>query len=224
MWAKNWQAKHCATELLGEGIASGLRELGLNALSLKKIACVVGPGSFTGIRLVLTCAQALRRTVKSYLAPLLYTEALAFEANLVHNYVPNTMLFVTTHARRNLVHFQPFVVREVPVAVGKIELKTGESVLSMMTPQTVCLGSAVPRNPILAQRECSLGNIVPSPKTWVKLAACAHYVDADLSAVYVRTCDAEENLERLAQRQGMLPEWAKKQYELLLQKPPLSSI
>ena len=66
------------------------------------LAVSMGPGSFTGIRLVLTTAAALRRVGQARLAGLDNMQALATSAVLQHNLFYGTPVWVITHARRNL--------------------------------------------------------------------------------------------------------------------------
>ena len=106
---QEWHKADRATEILAPALAEICTALGITPAAFRRIACVRGPGSFTGIRLVLTTAAALRRVGQARLAGLDYMQALATSAVLQHNLFYGTPVWVLTHARRNLVHCQPFM-------------------------------------------------------------------------------------------------------------------
>ena len=107
--SQEWHRPERATEILAPALADMLQRLGLRPSDLRRIACVRGPGSFTGIRLVLATAAALRRAGKARLAGLDYMQALATSAVMARGMLWGGQVHVLTHARRNLVHYQPFM-------------------------------------------------------------------------------------------------------------------
>ena len=78
---QEWHKADRATEILAPALAEICKTLGISPAGFRRIACVRGPGSFTGIRLVLTTAAALRRVGQARLAGLDYMQALATSAN-----------------------------------------------------------------------------------------------------------------------------------------------
>ena len=108
--AQEWSAPSKGTELLTPALADAFQRLGIMPSDISRIACVAGPGSFTGLRLALTTAAAFRRATGAAVAPLNELQALAGS-------VPFGLLFparetrirVITHARRGLVHGQDFL-------------------------------------------------------------------------------------------------------------------
>ena len=108
--AQEWSAPSKGTELLTPALADAFQRLGIMPSDISRIACVAGPGSFTGLRLALTTAAAFRRATGAAVAPLNALQALAGS-------VPFGLLFparetrirVITHARRGLVHGQDFL-------------------------------------------------------------------------------------------------------------------
>ena len=113
--AQEWSAPSKGTELLTPALADAFQRLGIMPSDISRIACVAGPGSFTGLRLALTTAAAFRRATGAAVAPLNALQALAGS-------VPFGLLFparetrirVITHARRGLVHGQDFLCAPVP--------------------------------------------------------------------------------------------------------------
>ena len=59
--AQEWSAPSKGTELLTPALADAFQRLGIMPSDISRIACVAGPGSFTGLRLALTTAAAFRR-------------------------------------------------------------------------------------------------------------------------------------------------------------------
>ena len=70
--AQQWHRSERATEILVPALRDICAALEVRLADFRRIACVRGPGSFTGIRLVLTTAAALRRTGRAQLAGLDY--------------------------------------------------------------------------------------------------------------------------------------------------------
>lgn len=134
--AQEWHRAERATEILAPALQEICAALDLRLRDFRRIACVLGPGSFTGIRLVLTTAAALRRTSRAQLAGLDYMQALATSAVLERQLLYNARLWVLTHARRNLVHCQPFVAYgpQIPAQpLQAVELCTPEEALRRIT-------------------------------------------------------------------------------------------
>lgn len=121
--AQDWTAPNSSTEILSPAIAEILNILSLVPEDINAIACVNGPGSFTGIRLTLGTAAAMRRVLNIPVAGINYLQALALTAHIYLskqiflpeiNYStdspnPNTkqcICYVLSHAKRNIVHAQ----------------------------------------------------------------------------------------------------------------------
>ena len=125
--AQEWSAPSKGTELLTPALADAFQRLGIMPSDISRIACVAGPGSFTGLRLALTTAAAFRRATGAAVAPLNALQALAGS-------VPFGLLFparetrirVITHARRGLVHGQDFLCApgSAPVSYTHLTLPT----------------------------------------------------------------------------------------------------
>ena len=131
--AHDWHAPSQGAELLAPALAHSLERLNIRPGGIGRIACVRGPGSFTGLRLVLATAAGLARTTGalqggiSYLPLLAQGAAAAWETwnSLFPAPCPqpgsamqapgptglpqplaSPVYWVLTHARRNLVHAQ----------------------------------------------------------------------------------------------------------------------
>lgn len=112
--AQEWRLPGQGAEKLCPIIDDSLKRLGIKSREIKQLACVTGPGSFTGIRLALSTAAGLKRAISCQLAPLPYLELLAYSAterlkNLLDLKNPPVITAIS-HARRKLVHMQSFEV------------------------------------------------------------------------------------------------------------------
>jgi len=104
LFAQEWHVPSQGTELLAPALADAFARMRLSLHDVRRIACVQGPGSFTGLRLVLSTAAGMARALDAELAGLSYTQLLACGPLLPRG----TVLWVLTHARRGLVHMQAF--------------------------------------------------------------------------------------------------------------------
>ena len=253
---QEWHKADRATEILAPALAEICTTLGITPAAFRRIACVRGPGSFTGIRLVLTTAAALRRVGQARLAGLDYMQALATSAVLQHNLFYGTPVWVLTHARRNLLHCQPFISYgpQIPTQPGEpVDLCAPQEALRRMQAALnnplpegtdphrcahVC-GSGLARNADVFAELAGMRMVVAPEQTKILalprlvspdtaslclLARHGDYFDADIEPLYVRPCDAVENLPQLAPRMGMSGEHALAALDSMLERTPQSEI
>lgn len=200
-----------ATEILAPALQEIFRNAQISASNLRRIGCFAGPGSFTGIRLVLATASAIRRCTQAKLASLDYLQALATSAIIRLNWLYPGRVCVITHARQELVHWQEFISYgpQIPaVPKGEAELITPEAALVRMGEDS-CLacGSGLAKHSHLfahraygglldSPRVITLPNLVnPDLAALMLLGRHGDYFPEDVNPKYVRNCDAVENLE-----------------------------
>lgn len=297
--AQEWPAPTRSTEILAPALAHMLQELGMQPQDISRIACVYGPGSFTGIRLVLSTAAALRRAIGASVAPLDYMEALALSAYLrlqdlphsrggaenspnggdtpaghpkpsgscteqearntvqddsltghiasaeqadtfMHRALSPRKLWVLTHARRNLVHCQPFslpsphehidlsTAQAGPQALDAVDMCSLEVCaqrINAMPATSLCVGSGLLRNQDYFYEHCPQAHFGGPSYGLVRLAALvqlaqhASYAQQDLTPLYIRPCDAVENLPAMAQKLGQDAATAEQRLTALLARP-----
>lgn len=238
---QEWFAPRRATETLAPALKTIFSQLQVQPRHFRRIACITGPGSFTGIRLVLSTAAAMRRVTRAQLASLDYLQALASSAVIWRGLPYGKKVFVLTHARRNLLHMRLFISYgpQIPAQpLTELKLVTPQKALQEISgsPSHVC-GSALAQHPEIfkdpyadLEPEDHIGPVYMPRLIHPQLAALrllarhGDYFPKDLEPVYARSCDAVENLPHIAQKQGVDPEQARARLEQILQQPPDSDI
>lgn len=230
---QEWFTPARATEILAPALEQICQRLGIAMSQFRRIGCFAGPGSFTGVRLVLATAAAIRRASHAQLASLDYLQALATSAVIERGLLYDGKVFVITHARRNLVHFQEFVSfgPQIPAQpVNEVSLiKPEEALAEIGKKECLVCGSGLPRHPELfalpvtgqgpkgAEKAIILPQLVnPCLAALCLLARHGDYFPTDVDPKYVRGCDAVENL---VEREGSDAPVLKKLEELLARNP-----
>ena len=231
--AQEWHAPSQGVELLAPALDQMLARLHCRPAQLQRIACVQGPGSFTGLRLVLATAAGLARGTGALQAGMEYLPLLAWQAYAQQAHAASmrhSALWVLTHARRNLVHLQGFSANTeggTPCALGPVtalplmpepgilQSSAAPHILALSQGKPlIFLGSGCTRNlPVLQElfpnalylpETCNH----PLPSTLLHAARTACYAQEDLTPLYVRASEAEENLPRIAAKLGLDPHQA----------------
>ena len=228
---QEWEPQGQGAETLIPNLAALLAQNKLAASDIYRIACVRGPGSFTGIRLALTTALGLARSIASQplLAGLDYLPLLANTAleEVSSSQLPASV-WVLTHARRGQIHIQGFKANashelsSLCLPEGCLIEKGLEKIknLSPKSSPIFLMGSALPRNAELINAEFAeelcLKQLTlldeklftPSQTSLLKAASRAEYSTKPIEALYLRSSDAEENLPYIAAGLGLDPHQA----------------
>ncbi len=224
-----FEAAGQGAETLIPALAEMLRKAGYERAQISRIACVRGPGSFTGIRLALTTAFGLSRAIvrpdgeNPTLAGIDYLPLLAASAlPQVREKLPENpaVLWVLTHARRGQVNLQAFNMDAAPLnepeTVSLDEAAARINSFPASRPGTAAvLGSGATRNQDELARALPKALFLsekynhPSPAAILRLAEQAVYGREPVVPFYLRPCDAEENLPGIAAGLGLDPQEAK---------------
>ncbi|MBF0513566.1 MAG: tRNA (adenosine(37)-N6)-threonylcarbamoyltransferase complex dimerization subunit type 1 TsaB [Desulfovibrionaceae bacterium] len=219
---QEWVAPGRAMQFLAPAVAAMLGQLRLAPADLGGVACVRGPGGFTGLRLVLATALGIALGSGLPMAAMDYLEILADgPAKLLGRPVA-----VLTHSRRREVYYREFAPGEAemralaPVAgysLGEAARRLGA--FAAAGPVAV-LGSGLRRN--LAVLSAALGEAAsgvsilpefcdnPGPEALIRAASRADWSLTAFEPHYLRGSDAEENLETFAAARGINPEDARR--------------
>jgi len=211
-----------SVKFLTPSIKDMLDAFGVGVEAVGKIACVRGPGSFTGLRLVLAAAEGIAAGHDIPMAGIDYLPLLASgPASLLTG-----VLHVLTYARRGLVYLQSFSVPDMAEIdpLGSYTLADAEARMAQAGPEAYLMGSGLRKNgdffADLAARNPGYSLIGPqwdNPAPGVLLAAAvaAEYGTEPVEPVYVRPTDAEDNLHDIALKRGIDPDEAKARLEEL---------
>ncbi|EFL52924.1 peptidase M22 glycoprotease [Solidesulfovibrio fructosivorans JJ]] len=204
-----------AAAVLAPMVADILTAAGLAPADLAGIACVRGPGSFTGIRVALATALGLSLATGAPMAGLEYLPLLAASAA---RHATGAVIAVT-HARNGQVYLQPFLADGDLVPMGPPEALFLDAAAARVAegaavgPLTL-VGDGATRHRAALLRAAPLAAIPgdgdqPDPDTVLKLARQAAYGPGQVEPLYLRPSDAEENLATLAAGRGLSPETAR---------------
>ena len=241
LFTHEWQAASRGTELLAPALHDALRLLGIPAQSVARIACVYGPGNFTGIRLVLVTTAGLSRAIGAEQGGIPYLPLLA--RNALSGCMPEQecAAWALTHARRGLVYGQGFRIRPpaspalfTPVCeVAVLRLTEDNGCAAFITRRSassslLLFGSGVTRNEEYfaatlphARRLPPCFNH-PAPAALLAYAHDIPYGHDDIAPMYARPCDAEENLPKIAQSLGRDPQESRQKFQKFTSMLPIA--
>lgn len=213
--SREWTVPGQSIRFLTPGLKETLGSLGLAVGDIDRIACVSGPGSFTGLRLVLAAAEGLAVGTGALLAGMDYLPLLATgPAPLI-----NGTLHVLTYARRSLVYLQSFMVPSLEPLSPLLSLTLDEAAEQMarFDDNAHLMGSGLRKNPdFFTQLAANRTGYTllpaqwdnPSPQLLLDAALRETYSEESIEPVYVRATDAEDNLPTFALKRGLDPDEA----------------
>ena len=220
--SRQWTVPGQSVKFLVPGIKEALDGFGVGTEVLEKIACVRGPGSFTGLRLVLAAAEGIAAGHGLPLAGLDYLPLLATGPSALIT----GPLHVLTYARRGLVYSQSFdapsLTEVAPLA--SLTLEEAAARLRDLGDSCTLMGTGLRKNPDFFSElaDANPGYTLldakwdnPSPETLLEAAVEADYSDSSMEPIYVRPTDAEDNLNSIAKKRGLDPDEARRKLEEL---------
>ncbi len=227
-----------AMRVLAPALDHAFARLGLSREDLRQriagLACVRGPGNFTGLRLSLSTLLGLAKALNAPVSGLDYLPLLAESCQL---HFPRDLrpdiqrLWVATYARGGELYLQPFELGDQdgpPEQLAQPVVATlAEATEIMVASHLPCilLGSALRRNPkllnMLPQGVTALPESWerPHPTALLRAAIRAEFGRCAVAPLYLRVSDAEENMEHIARKHGRDPEQMRKDFQELTEHP-----
>lgn len=224
LYAEESEPQKNGADSLLPHLDTACRELGFTPAMISRIAAAAGPGNFMGIRLTATIAGALCRTdyngqpaAQKLQAGINYMQALAFNCFAKDGAV----IHAVTAGTRELVHSQCFKYTDnIPVPLTELKLIPFAALAD--TACDFCLGSGIrsekAANALKNHSACILPAAFDSPSL-NSLIAClplCTWQREDISPIYLKECDAIQNLPHIAKMQGRTPEESRQELERLL--------
>lgn len=191
------------------GIERGLRVLGIKVSELGGIACVRGPGSFTGLRIAHATMYGLARPFALPMASLEYPAILAEQVSpLIEGEV-----WVLTYARKSQIYVQGYAKGRQLTDIRTLSVSEAIVLLSERPTPAALVGSGLRKNSALL--EIPNATVLPAHfdtphPQFLFRAACAATFNTDPPVpLYLRKSDAEDNLEAIARSRGLSLEEAR---------------
>lgn len=211
---QDWAVAGQSARFLAPALDNALKLFGRKASDIRRIACVRGPGGFTGIRLVLALAEGLAAASGALRAGLDLLPLLAAGPAALR---PQGSALVLTWSRKGQAFAQAFALPDVrPLGPpADLTLDAAAALAQSLPGPLALLGSGLQRHlDFFRERlpDCAfLGPEwnQPGPLTLLAAAARADYADRPVEPLYLRASDAEENLPVFARARGLDPEQAK---------------
>ena len=202
-------------EVLAPAVADMLRRAGLTARDLCGVAVARGPGSFTGLRIVLATAAGLAAGAGSVQAGVDSLPLLAMGPEIPEG----GTLFVCTHSRRGQVYLQGFTSgQQGPVPLGPPDALMVDAAAALLAAAAeqgpaLALGSGLRKSEAAFAAALTGSGVTvlglewdaPSPENLLHAALAATPGAEPPEALYLRPSDAEENLEAIAAKRGLDP-------------------
>ncbi len=220
--SRQWTVPGQSVRFLVPGLQSVLDEFGLTTKALARIACVRGPGSFTGLRLVLAAAEGLAAGLGIPLAGIDYLPLLASGPGPLLD----GPLHVLTYARRGLVYMQSFHCPDLTetAPLDALSLEQAASRMTEFGPMAHLMGTGLRKNAAFFEELAGTnpGYVLldpafdnPAPERLLIAANQADFSSESIDPVYVRPSDAEANLDQIAAKRGLNPDEARRKLEAL---------
>lgn len=206
--SQEWTVPGQSARFLAPGIRQMLDSLGLQARAIRSVACVHGPGSFTGLRMSLALAEGLAAGMGAKLGGVDHLALLAHDAAQI---APGAVLALAW-SRRGQVYAQAFADRRALNEPSVQHLPNLPQFMAALPRPLHLLGGGLRRNlPFfqeLAAADPSLRLLpahwdAPKPEALLTLATQASFNTGPLTPVYLRASDAEDNLAAIAAGRGL---------------------
>lgn len=216
---QDWAVAGQSVRVLAPTLRQALTLFGADGADIRRIACVRGPGGFTGIRMALALAEGL--AAGNTQVPVLRA-GLDLLPLLAAGPAPlcSGILLPLTWSRRGQVYTQAFTTPDLaPLGLPQVlSLDRAADLARNLDGPVALLGNGLRRNreffASLAATRSGLSLLgpqwdLPGPELLLAAAAGAAYADAPMEPLYLRASDAEDNIAPFAAARGLSPESAR---------------
>lgn len=214
-YAKAIRVVSQSMRFLPEILEDCFRDTGVKASLLEGIACVRGPGMFTGIRVVLSVGMGLAKGWKIPMAGIDYLPLLASQSCRQSTF--QSEVWVCTYARKSVCYVQGFTCPEIRPLTPPLALSVEEALQFLAGRQNgiTLVGSGIRENQSWWMENIPEARILD--KTWdhpscsllLHEAIQAEYLHDPVRPLYVRASDAEDHLLHVANQRGISYQQAK---------------
>jgi len=188
-------------------IQDGLNRLELSLKDLSGIACTRGPGSFTGIRIVLATIEGMTRGCEIPVCGLEYLPILA--ADIPCHFSGEA--WILTYARKTMVYIQGFAMpRAEPLAAARAcTLNEAVTILQSRNVPLILHGSGLKKNVLFFQDRLPESSQIlnkgcaPTPEGLLNAGLSGIFSNTPVTPLYIRHSDAEDNLASIARKRGI---------------------
>ncbi|TVM16218.1 tRNA (adenosine(37)-N6)-threonylcarbamoyltransferase complex dimerization subunit type 1 TsaB [Oceanidesulfovibrio indonesiensis] len=180
------------------------------------VACVRGPGSFTGLRLTLSACLGLAEALDLPLAGMDYLPLAASAAlSRMDDDVQSGSLFIASHARRRQIYCQGFSIPggEPLTRPDVLALEEVPAFIAAHPGPHYLAGTGLERNKaplgaLLADAGLTISALTPeqcrpAAATFLAAAPSLSFSRRPIEPLYLRGSDAEENLPSIAALRGL---------------------
>ena len=172
---------------------------------IEKIACVVGPGSFTGLRISLSILSAISLTKNIPIGGINYIDLLAYNSFC---FLKGT-IFIVQYAKIDLFYVQGFSGPDPIIPITDLSVINASQTRDILNSykKAQVLGSGVRRYPDLFEdMDITILDPIydkPSQDSLARYAEKIEYSTKIPKPLYLRPSDAEENLDMIIKNRGL---------------------
>ncbi len=222
LYGQDYVPQKNGTDTLFYFLQMACEQINIEPANINYLATVAGPGNFMGIRITALIASSLARTgdLPKFQAPINYLHCLASNVPASEGEIVK----VVTPATKKSLHLADYrfehgkALQITPLRLIQLDEIGAQNYCS---PNYI-VGSGLALHKEVFEKNYPKSILLPesfnspSLNTLYQLASDAQYTEKDVDPIYLKQCDALENLNSIAIQQGQSPEQAHAQLQKLM--------